>query len=82
MLQCVATQQVDTCHAPTHQTFAQPQSGELSQDIQHSRHMRRFDDPIGLRSARNTKPSWQTYSRDTGEVLSEISPPVMVDGRH
>lgn len=45
--------------------------------------MRRFDDPIGLRSARNTKPFLvQTYSRDTGEVLSEISLPVMVDGRH
>jgi methyl-accepting chemotaxis protein len=85
MPQCVATCLVDTQgYAPTHQSrFAQPQSGELSQDIQHSRHMRRFDDPIGLRSARNTKPFLvQTYSRDTGEVLSEISLPVMVDGRH
>lgn len=83
--QCVATCLVDAQgYAPTHQSrFAQPQSGVLQQDIQHSRQMRRFDDPIGLRSARNTKPFLlQTYSRDTGEVLSEISLPVMVNGRH
>jgi len=83
--QCVATCLVDLQgYAPTHQSrFAQPQTGNLTVDIAHCRHQRRFDDPIGLRSARNTKPFLlQTYSRDTGEVLSEISLPVKVNGRH
>ena len=42
-----------------------------------------FNDPTGIRSARNTNPFLlQTYARDTGEVLSDLSLPIMIDGRH
>ena len=36
-----------------------------------------------FRRAKNTEPFLlQTYLRDTGEILSEFSLPIFVDGRH
>ncbi|WP_215782053.1 MULTISPECIES: methyl-accepting chemotaxis protein [unclassified Paludibacterium] len=71
-------------YAPTHMSRAsQPQTGDPAHDVVHSRDKRIFNDPAGLKSARNTKPFLlHTYCRDTGEVLSEVSLPVMVNGRH
>ncbi|WP_230369074.1 hypothetical protein [Paludibacterium denitrificans] len=41
-----------------------------------------FNDPAGLKSAKNTLPFLlHTYIRDTGEVLSEIALPIVLDGR-
>jgi methyl-accepting chemotaxis protein len=42
-----------------------------------------FDDSTGKRSAQNTNPFLlQTYARDTGEVLSDLSLPVFVKDQH
>ena len=71
-------------YAPTHNAaFSRPPSGDAALDLVHSRDKRIFGDEVGLRSARNEAPLlMQTYSRDTGEVLSELALPVRVAGRH
>jgi methyl-accepting chemotaxis protein len=71
-------------YAPTHNSFySKPVSGDPQQDLVNSRDKRIFNDPTGLKSARNKHPFLlQTYMRDTGEILSEIALPVMIGGRH
>ena len=71
-------------YAATHNSrFSQPLSGDYDTDLLNSRDKRIFDDPTGKRSAQNTNPFLlQTYARDTGEVLSDLSLPVFVDDRH
>jgi len=71
-------------YAPTHMSSAsRPQTGDPAADVANSRDKRIFNDPAGLKSARNTRPFLlHTYCRDTGEVMSEIALPVMVDGKH
>ena len=42
-----------------------------------------FNDRTGLAAARNEKPFLlQRYSRDTGEVMMDISVPIYIEGRH
>jgi methyl-accepting chemotaxis protein len=71
-------------YAGTHnKRFSQPLTGNYEQDLLHSRDKRIFDDPTGIRCARNTNPFLlQTYARDTGEVLSDLSLPIYIDDRH
>jgi methyl-accepting chemotaxis protein len=71
-------------YAPTHMSAAsRPLSGDSERDLLQSRDKRIFDDVVGLRAARNTQPFLlHTYTRDTGEVLSEVAMPVFVNGRH
>jgi methyl-accepting chemotaxis protein len=71
-------------YAPTHNgIYAQPLTGDYQTDLAHSRDKRLFDDKIGLKSARNTKPVLlHSYLRDTGEVLAEFSLPIKVAGKH
>lgn len=71
-------------YAPTHNArFAQPLTGDADTDLLNSRDKRLFDDPTGIRSARNREPFLlQTYMRDTGEILSDLSLPIEVNGRH
>ncbi|WP_028534183.1 methyl-accepting chemotaxis protein [Paludibacterium yongneupense] len=71
-------------YAPTHMSaLSQAPTGDPAHDLPFCRDKRTFDDVDGLKSARNTEPFLlHTYTRDTGEVLSEISLPVMVEGRH
>lgn len=71
-------------YAPTHNSiFSQPSKGDFEQDLIFSRDKRIFDDHVGLKLARNTQPFlFQTYIRDTGEVINDISMPVFVGGRH
>ena len=58
-------------------------TGDYENDLLHSRDKRIFDDPTGIRCARNTNPFLlQTYARDTGEVLSDLSLPIYIDDRH
>ncbi len=46
-------------------------------------HKRMFNDTVGIRLARNQDPILvQTYVRDTGEVLNDLSVPITVRGRH
>ncbi|QEL54461.1 methyl-accepting chemotaxis protein [Chromobacterium paludis] len=71
-------------YAPTHNSwYSRPLSGDAQKDLLESRDKRIFNDPAGLRAARNTQPFLlQTYSRDTGEVLSEVVMPLDLNGRH
>ncbi|HKJ05277.1 MAG TPA: methyl-accepting chemotaxis protein, partial [Geopsychrobacteraceae bacterium] len=71
-------------YGPTHNSvFSEPLTGDYQIDLLRSRDKRFFDDPTGLRGARNTSPFLlQTYARDTGEVLSDLSLPIIIGERH
>ncbi|MBK8523072.1 MAG: methyl-accepting chemotaxis protein [Betaproteobacteria bacterium] len=71
-------------YVPTHnKRFAQPLSGDEKVDFVNNRTKRVFDDPVGKRCGDHRQPFLlQTYRRDTGEIMHDISAPVMVKGRH
>ncbi len=72
-------------YCPTHhKKFSRPPTGNLKEDITWSRDKRIYNDPTGLAAARNTesKSLFQTYKRDTGEFLNDISMPIYIRGRH
>lgn len=71
-------------YAPTHNSkCAKPVTGNRDWDLLYSRDKRIFNDRNGIRSAQNTASFLlQTYMRDTGEILNEISLPVLIKGRH
>ncbi len=71
-------------YAPAHNSrYSHPPSGDPAQDIARVRHKRIFDDPVGARLAANTETLlFQTYSRDTGEIVNDISVPLFLDGEH
>ena len=71
-------------YGPTHNSiFAKPLTGNPELDVSGSRDKRMFNDPTGYRSAQNTENFLlQTYMRDTGEILSDLSLPIYVSGRH
>ncbi|MBU0603341.1 MAG: methyl-accepting chemotaxis protein [Gammaproteobacteria bacterium] len=69
---------------PTHnKRFTQPLTGDEKKDIAGNRTKRIFDDPVGRRCGAHDQPFLiQTYRRDTGEVVHDISAPIHVCGRH
>ena len=69
---------------PTHnRKFSQPLTGDYDVDIVNNRTKRIFDDRTGARCGANKKPFLlQTYKRDTGEVMHDLSAPIFVDGAH
>jgi methyl-accepting chemotaxis protein len=69
---------------PTHnKKFSQPLTGDYDIDIVNNRTKRIFNDRTGARCGANTKPFLlQTYKRDTGEVMHDLSAPIYVDGQH
>ncbi|MFO1413525.1 MAG: methyl-accepting chemotaxis protein [Burkholderiales bacterium] len=71
-------------YAPTHNTrFSRPPCGNPEIDLPESRDKRKFDDEVGLKAARNTRRFLlQTYARDTGEFLNDLSLPIEVNGEH
>jgi len=71
-------------YAPTHNSFySQPLTGNHEQDLINSRDKRMFNDPVGLAAGRNQKKFLlQTYCRDTGNVVSDLSLPIIINGRH
>ncbi|MFC5303349.1 methyl-accepting chemotaxis protein [Azospira restricta] len=71
-------------YVPTHnRRFAQPLTGDEKVDFVNNRTKRIFDDPVGRRCGDHTQPFLlQTYRRDTGEIMHDISAPVTVKGRH
>ena len=71
-------------YAPAHNgIFSNAPSGDPAVDLLKCRHKRIFNDPVGLKLAKNQKSSlFQTYVRDTGEILSDLSMPLTIGGRH
>ncbi|HKJ04944.1 MAG TPA: methyl-accepting chemotaxis protein [Geopsychrobacteraceae bacterium] len=71
-------------YVPTHHTdVSQPLTGDYEYDMAHSRQKRLYaDNDVELRRATNRKPFLlQTYIRDTGAVLSDISLPIYINGQ-
>ncbi|GAB3537511.1 methyl-accepting chemotaxis protein [Noviherbaspirillum agri] len=69
---------------PTHnKKFSRPLTGDYETDLVNNRTKRIFNDRTGARCGSNTKPFLlQTYKRDTGEVMHDLSVPIYVNGRH
>jgi methyl-accepting chemotaxis protein len=74
----------DQGYCPTHnRKFSQPLTGNYQQDMANNRTKRIFNDRVGLRCGQNQNPILlQTYKRDTGEVMHDLSVPITINGRH
>ncbi len=72
-------------YLPTHHSHvAKPMTGDYERDLLQSRDKRiYFSNQTEIRRATNTTPMLlQTYMRDTGEVLNDLSMPITVNGKH
>jgi HAMP domain-containing protein len=71
-------------YLPTHNTkFQKPVTGDPALDLAGNRTKRKFDDPVGIKAAKNVEPSLvQVYERDTGETMWDVSAPIFVKGKH
>jgi methyl-accepting chemotaxis protein len=69
---------------PTHnKKFSQPLTGNYDKDLLQNRTKRIFSDRTGSRCGSNTEPMLlQTYKRDTGEIVHDLSVPIYVNGKH
>lgn len=71
-------------YVPTHNNkFCQPLTGDKDKDLLNNRTKRIFNDKVGKRCGAHTHPYLlQTYRRDTGEILHDISVPIHINGKH
>jgi methyl-accepting chemotaxis protein len=71
-------------YAPTHNSkYSKPPTGDRAADLLASRDKRMFTDVTGTRAAGNhARFLLQTYRRDTGEILNDLSMPIEIGGRH
>lgn len=71
-------------YLPTHNTpFQHSPSGDKQKDLSGNRTKRIFNDPVGIKAAKNqTEGFQQVYRRDTGEMLWDVSSPIFVKGKH
>jgi methyl-accepting chemotaxis protein len=71
-------------YCPSHNLrFCKPLTGDAEADKNNNRTKRIFDDKTGIRCARNTDGFLlQTYRRDTGEILNDMSKPLLINNRH
>ena len=71
-------------YVPTHNNkFAKAPTGNFDADLLNSRSKRLFNDRTGSRCGSNTKKMLlQTYKRDTGEIMHDLSVPILIGGRH
>ncbi len=67
-----------------HAEFSQSMTGDPQKDLMYSRHQRIFMNVESeKRRCTHTKPMlMQTYMRDTGQILNDLSLPIYIDGRH
>lgn len=71
-------------YCPCHNLrYSKPFAGDPDVYKNNNRTKRIFDDHTGIRCARNTDGFLlQTYRRDTGEILNDMSRPLMINNRH
>ena len=71
-------------YVPTHNLkYTQPMTGDPAKDLAGNRTKRIYADKVGLAAARNTQPYLlQSYKRDTGQIMMDLSVPITIDGRH
>ena len=69
---------------PTHnKRYSQPLTGDYDTDLINNRTKRIFSDATGSRCGAHTDAFLlQTYKRDTGDVLHDLSVPIYVNGKH
>lgn len=69
---------------PTHnRRYSQPLTGDYDKDLLNNRTKRIFSDPTGSRCGAHTDSFlMQTYKRDTGDILHDLSVPIFVNGKH
>lgn len=74
----------DRGYFPTHnRRYSKPLTGNYELDLANNRTKRIFSDRTGSRCGSNREPFLlQTYKRDTGEVMHDVSAPIYVRGRH
>ncbi len=67
-----------------HSGVSEPLTGDPQLDVVNSRHQRiYFNVETEKRRSRNTESFlFQTYMRDTGEILNDLSMPIHIEGRH
>ncbi|HEY4743668.1 MAG TPA: HAMP domain-containing methyl-accepting chemotaxis protein [Desulfuromonadaceae bacterium] len=67
-----------------HSKNQRPLTGKYDVDLVNSREKRIYvGSDLEIRRAKNTMPFLlQTYMRDTGEILNDLSHPIHIDGRH
>ena len=71
-------------YVPTHnKAFSQALTGDAAVDAVSNRTKRKFEDRTGIRCGSHQQAVLlQTYTRDTGELMHDLSVPIMVNGRH
>ncbi|WP_447553080.1 methyl-accepting chemotaxis protein [Vreelandella sp. EE22] len=71
-------------YVPTHNlAVSQAPIGDLEHDLKYCRSKRIFDDPTGSRCGAHTQALLlQTYKRDTGEIMHDLSVPIYINGKH
>ncbi len=71
-------------YVPTHnRDFAHAPTGDPKVDLLKSRSKRLFNDRTGIRCGTHTENMLlQTYRRDTGEIMHDLSVPIYVNGKH
>lgn len=71
-------------YIPTHNIiYSKPLTGDYAHDYLHNRTKRIFNDRVGARCGNHQKPLLlQTYIRETGEHMHDISVPIYVHGKH
>lgn len=69
-------------YCPTHNTiYSRKPTGELDHDTRYVRNKRIFDDAVSLGAAKNESGVLcQTYMRDTGEIITDLSIPLDIEG--
>lgn len=67
-----------------HGAVSKPMTGDPAKDLLQSRHQRIYQgNRTEQRRCSHTEPILlQTYMRDTGEILNDLSMPIMIDGKH
>lgn len=71
-------------YVPTHNAaVSRKPTGDIDHDLKYCRSKRIFDDPTGSRCGAHENPLLlQTYKRDTGEIMHDLSVPIYVNGKH
>jgi hypothetical protein len=71
-------------YLPTHNSiYSRPLTDDTVENTKWNRTKRLFNDRTGLAAARNQEPYLlQRYSRDTGEVMGDLSVPIIIQNRH
>lgn len=67
-----------------HGAVSKPMTGDPAKDLLYSRHQRIYQsNRTEQRRCSHTDPLLlQTYMRDTGEILNDLSMPIYIDGKH